>query len=108
MMELYSKDANIGPQGWKKGVKLAAHNHKPFNSKVLGDLLHLQQVQTQPATFQPLLKVKTILVRPLIGPASDPPLIGGAQNDDFRPLTYTLGGRGMGCRNKYVTSWDPS
>jgi hypothetical protein len=28
----------------------------------------------------------------------------GGQNDDFRPLTYTLGGRGMGCRDKYVTS----
>ncbi len=31
----------------------------------------------------------------------------GGQNDDFRPLTYTLGGRGMGCIDKYVTSWDP-
>jgi hypothetical protein len=30
--------------------------------------------------------------------------ISGGQNDDFRPLTYTLGGRGMGCREKYVTS----
>ncbi len=28
----------------------------------------------------------------------------GGQNDDFRPLTSTLGGRGMGCRDKYVTS----
>jgi hypothetical protein len=28
----------------------------------------------------------------------------GGQNDDFRPLSYTLGGRGMGCRDKYVTS----
>jgi hypothetical protein len=27
----------------------------------------------------------------------------GGQNDDFRPLTYTLGGRGMECRDKYVT-----
>jgi hypothetical protein len=32
----------------------------------------------------------------------------GGQNDDFRPLTYTLGGTGMGCRDKYVTSCDPS
>ncbi len=24
----------------------------------------------------------------------------GGQNDDFRPLTSTLGGRGMGCREK--------
>ncbi len=32
----------------------------------------------------------------------------GGQNDDLRPFTYTLGGRGMGCRDKYVTSWDPS
>jgi hypothetical protein len=32
----------------------------------------------------------------------------GGQNDDFQPLTYTLGGRGMGCRDKYVTAWDPS
>ncbi len=32
----------------------------------------------------------------------------GGQNDDFRPLTYSLGGRGKGCRDKYVTSWDPS
>jgi hypothetical protein len=32
-------------------------------------------------------------------------LIGsGGQNDDFRPLTYTFGGRGMGCRDKYATS----
>jgi hypothetical protein len=31
-------------------------------------------------------------------------LTRGGQNDDFRPLTYTLGGRGMGCRDKYVTS----
>jgi hypothetical protein len=29
---------------------------------------------------------------------------GGGQNDDFRPLTYTLGGRGMGRRDEYVTS----
>jgi hypothetical protein len=67
----------LGPQGFnlpEKSVKLAAHNQKPFNSKVLGDSLHLQQVQTKPAAFQPLLKVKTILVRPLSGPASDPPL----------------------------------
>jgi hypothetical protein len=28
----------------------------------------------------------------------------GGQNDDFRPLTSTLGGRGMVCRDKYVTS----
>jgi hypothetical protein len=28
----------------------------------------------------------------------------GGQNDDFRPLSSTLGGRGMGCRDKYVTS----
>jgi hypothetical protein len=28
----------------------------------------------------------------------------GGQNDDFRPLASTLGGRGMGCRDKYVTS----
>jgi hypothetical protein len=28
----------------------------------------------------------------------------GGQNDYFRPLTYTLGGRDMGCRDKYVTS----
>ncbi len=32
----------------------------------------------------------------------------GGQNDDFRPLTYTLGGRGMGFRDKYETSWGPS
>ncbi len=32
----------------------------------------------------------------------------GGQNDDFRPLTSTLGGRGMVCKDKYVTSWDPS
>ncbi len=32
----------------------------------------------------------------------------GGQNDDFRPLTYTLGGRGTGCRDKYGTSQDPS
>ena len=32
----------------------------------------------------------------------------GGQNDDFRPLTSTLGGRGMGCRDKIVTSYDPS
>ncbi len=32
------------------------------------------------------------------------PVITGGQNDDFRLLTYTLGGRGMGCRDKYVTS----
>jgi hypothetical protein len=31
------------------------------------------------------------------------PLRGG-QNDDFQPLTCTLGGRGMGCMDKYVTS----
>jgi hypothetical protein len=31
-------------------------------------------------------------------------LSSGGQNDDFRPLTYTLGGRSMGCRDKYVTS----
>ncbi len=36
------------------------------------------------------------------------PLCSGGQNDDFRPLTSTLGGRGMVCRDKYVTSWDPS
>jgi hypothetical protein len=28
----------------------------------------------------------------------------GGQNDEFRPLTSSLGGRGMGCREKYVTS----
>ncbi len=28
----------------------------------------------------------------------------GGQNDDFRPLTSTLGGRVMGCRDKYVIS----
>ncbi len=28
----------------------------------------------------------------------------GGQNDEFRPLTSTLGGRGMGCRDKYVIS----
>ncbi len=32
----------------------------------------------------------------------------GGQNYDFRPMTYTMGGRGMECRDKYVTSWDPS
>ncbi len=35
----------------------------------------------------------------------------GGQNDDFRPLrplTYTPRERGTGCRDKYVTSWDPS
>ncbi len=32
----------------------------------------------------------------------------GGQNDDVRPLTCTLWGRGMGCRDKYVTSWDPT
>ncbi len=67
MKEFYSRDASneliLGPQGFnlpEKSVKLAAHNQKPFNSKVLGDSLHLQQVQTKPAAFQPLLKVKTI------------------------------------------------
>ncbi len=41
-----------------------------------------------------------------VGPAS---LSGSCgQNDDFRPLTYTLGGRGMGCRDKYVTYWTPA
>ncbi len=34
--------------------------------------------------------------------------ISGGQYDDVRPLTSTLGGRGMGCRDRYVTSWDPS
>ncbi len=29
----------------------------------------------------------------------------GGQKDDFRPLTSTLGEGGMGCRDKYVTSW---
>ncbi len=33
-----------------------------------------------------------------------PKTSSGGQNDDFRPLTSTLGGRGMGCRDKYVTS----
>jgi hypothetical protein len=38
-----------------------------------------------------------------------PSLVGsGGQNDDFRPLTFTLGGRGMGCRDKYVTFLDAS
>jgi hypothetical protein len=32
------------------------------------------------------------------------PIGSGGQNDDFRPLTSTLGGRGMRCRDKYVTS----
>ncbi len=32
----------------------------------------------------------------------------GGQTDDFLPVNCTLGGRGMGCRDKYVTSWDPS
>ncbi len=31
------------------------------------------------------------------------PVISGGQNDDFRPLTSTLGGRVMGFRDKYVT-----
>ncbi len=35
-------------------------------------------------------------------------IYSGGQNYEFRPLTSTLGGRGMGCRDKYVTSLDPS
>ncbi len=31
-------------------------------------------------------------------------LSSGGKNDDFRPLTFTLWGRGMGYRDKYVTS----
>ncbi len=38
-----------------------------------------------------------------IAPISANERSSGGQNDDFRPLTYTLGGRGRGCRDKYVT-----
>ncbi len=42
--------------------------------------------------------------RTLSRPSASSPAASGGQNDDFRPLTYTLGGRGMGCRDKYVIS----
>jgi len=51
MKEFYSRDASneliLGPQGFnlpEKSVKLAAHNKTPFNSKVLGDSLHVDHI----------------------------------------------------------------
>ncbi len=48
---------------------------------------------------RPLLKYSNFVFAVRSGQSSS-----GGQNDEFRPLTSTLGGRGMGWRDKYVTS----
>ncbi len=57
------------------------------------------------STVDGLIKIASNRLQNITGnPHLDLAEGSSGQNDDFRPLTSTLGGRGMGCRDKYVTS----